>query len=240
MWTPPANVTQVGIALQGSAAYEPGSLTSPSDPRVQREPGEGTQVLAQWIKARWGLSQAGTRRGSSMSSPAQRADGTWRRRDLHEDGRAIDAMIGRDRAKGAQIANVMILFADKLGVQYLVFDGLEWSVARIGPAWEPIAGSQDRASMGRGVDLHEDHVHIELFSSAARDGQRMRAVLAEIDRALASAPLEAVRRASVQPTSSAPPVPALLIVVALLAALALASGSRQSRKGAVPRLSSRG
>jgi hypothetical protein len=222
MWTPPANVTQAGIALQGSAAYEPGSFTSPSDPQVQREPGEGTKVLAQWIKTRWGLTQAGARRSSSMSSPAQRADGTWRRRDLHEDGRAIDAMTGRDRAKGAQIANVMILFADKLGVQYLVFDGLEWSVARIGPAWEPIRGSRDRATLGRGADLHEDHVHIELFSSAARDGQRMRAVLVEIDRALANSPLETVRRGLNQQRSGPSPVPALLIVFALVVGVALA------------------
>lgn len=200
MWTPPPNVIDAGNAWQGIVPYTPGSMTSPTDPRVQREPGEGTKALAQWLQARWALTQAGTRRGSSMSSPAQRADGTWRRRDLHEDGRAIDAMTGRNKSKGYEIANTMALFADILGVQYLLFDGYEWSVARIGPAWEQMSTSQDREALGRAPDLHEDHVHIELTEDMARDGARMRAAIAEIERALAAAEsIERVQRSSSSP-----------------------------------------
>lgn len=223
MWTPPPNVIEAGNAWQGVVPYVPGSMTSPSDPRVQREPGEGTKALAQWLQARWGLTQAGTRRGSSMSSPAQRADGTWRRRDLHEDGRAIDAMTGRNKAKGYEIANLMALFAYRLGVQYLLFDGYEWSVARIGPAWERMSTSEDRAALGRAPDLHEDHVHIELTEQMSRDGDRMRAAIAEIERALdAAGSIDRIRRlhnaTEEQPSNHARTV-ALVVIVALVIAI---------------------
>lgn len=233
MWNPPANVVDAGNAWQGIVPYTPGSMTSPSDPRVQREPGEGTKALAQWLQARWGLTQAGTRRGSSMSSPARRADGTWRRRDLHEDGRAVDAMTGRNKAKGYEIANLMALFADRLGVQYLLFDGYEWSVARIGPAWERMDASQDRATLGRARDLHEDHVHIELTERMAADGDAMRSVIAEIERSLSAVgSIDRIRRMATVPEAAAqddddPPLILLVALVALVSAIAIALYKRR-------------
>lgn len=226
MWTPPPNVIAVGNALQGTILHSPGSMTSPESPRVQLEPGDGTKALAQWLQTRWGLTQAGTRRGSSMSSPAQRPDGTWRRRDLHEDGRAIDAMTGRAKTKGEEIADLVALFADRLGVQYVVFDGYEWSATRTGPAWERVQESADRAAWGREVDMHEDHVHIELTAAAARDGDRMRAAIAEIERAMAaSGNVSQIRRSfapTVRASEDGPSLAVLLVVIAIVAAIALA------------------
>lgn len=220
MWIPPQNVLDTGNALQGGFAYVPGSLTSPSDPRVQREPGDGTKALAEWIKRRWSLTQAGTRRGSSMSSPAQRPDGTWRRRDLHEDGRGIDAMIGRDKAKGYEIANAVALFAERLGVQYIIFDGFEWSVSMRGPAWERMSTSADRAALGRAPDPHEDHVHIELTPDGARDGARMAETLRAMDAALASGTVSSIRPSA--PTGTSTSMRKVLVILAVVVGLVLA------------------
>lgn len=185
MWTPTPETRERGIEAQGAFPLTPGSMTSPSDPIVQRAPGAGTVALATWIKERWGLSSVGMRRGASMSSPAQRADGTWRRRDHHEDGRALDAMTA-NRAAGDSIANFLVAWAVQLGVQYVVWDNYEWSVSLVGDAWEPMASSRDRAAWGRSPNPHSDHVHAELSIEAAADGPRMVAVLAEVERASAA------------------------------------------------------
>lgn len=176
-WEPSPEARMVGESLQGAYAYERGSMTSPTSSVVQRSPGAGTRALASFIRDRWSLSSAGMQRAASMSSSAQRADGSWRRRDLHEDGRAIDAMIGTDRAKGAAIADWCIINAANIGLQYLVFDGVDWCVSTVGAAFEPVPTSQDRAAWGRAVDYHRDHVHIELTSAMAADGDAMRAAL---------------------------------------------------------------
>jgi len=153
----------------------------PGDETIQLPVQPGTRALASWIKSRWSLSSVGTVRAASMSSPARRADGSWRRRDQHEEGRALDAMTS-NAAVGTEIAETIALWARELGVQYIAWRGREWCVSTIGPAWEAISDSKDRAALGRAVNAHNDHVHIELTPEGAANVDAISRVIAAIDR----------------------------------------------------------
>jgi len=179
-WAPSAEAIEAGNAAQGAIPYVRGATMSATDNVVQLPVQPGTRALADWVRRRWSLAEVGTRRAASMSSPARRADGSYRRRDQHEEGRALDAMTS-DAAKGAAIAETMVLHAAHLGVQYVVWSGLEWCSSSIGPAWELVSDSQDRAALGRAVNNHTDHVHIELTPAMAADGEAMRRALDAID-----------------------------------------------------------
>lgn len=70
-------------------------------------------------------------------------------RDPHEEGRAIDFMT-RNPEVGDPLANWLVLHAQDLGVQLVMWRGTEWSSSDRLPKFERIEGNP-----------HNDHVHME-------------------------------------------------------------------------------
>lgn len=175
-WNPPADVRARGERVRGAFPNVQGSpLTSDDLSQAQLPITPGVRALREYIANRWNVS-VGAPRGASIRKPARNADGQLRRRDVHEEGRALDVMI-RDRAQGDEVANWLASNALELGIQYLIWDRLELSSTTIGPAWEPYATSGDRDQWGRARNPHTDHVHVELSPRFAADGAAMRARL---------------------------------------------------------------
>ncbi len=175
-WNPPADVRARGERVRGAFPNVQGSnLTSDDPAAVQLPITPGVRALREYLANRWNVS-VGAPRGASIRRPVRNADGVLRRRDVHEDGRALDVMV-RDRAQGEAIANWLASNALELGIQYMIWDRLELSSSTVGPAWEPYGTSGDRAAMGRTPNPHTDHVHVELSPAFAADGVAMRARL---------------------------------------------------------------
>ncbi len=177
VWTPSPETERIGRGLQGQIPNIQGSrLTSDDLSRAQLPVQPGTRALASWVKARWGLSSVGTARGSSVQKPARLADGSLRRRDVHEEGRALDAMTA-NIAVGTEIAETLVSHARELGVQYVIWRRTEWSSSQIADAWEPYRGSSD----------HADHVHAEVTPSMAASAEAMAAAIRRVESAIADA-----------------------------------------------------
>lgn len=177
-WSPSPSVRARGDELQRAIPNVQGSqLESDDSARIQLPVAPGTRLLAAWVKARWGLSSVGMARGASIRRPARRADGALRRRDVHEEGRAIDAMTA-DVAKGTEIAEALVFYAAELGIQYLIWRRTEWSSSAYATAWEPYTGTSD----------HADHVHAEVTPAMAASESGMRAALARVDALMAGRP----------------------------------------------------
>lgn len=184
-WTPPPNVRAAGERLRGALPNVQGSQLVSDDVSVIQLPIQpGTRALREYLEARYRV-HVGAPRGPSVRKPLRRADGSLRRRDIHEEGRALDVMI-RNRAQGDEVANWVALNAVDLGVQYLIWNRVELSSSTVGDAWEPYTGPNP----------HTDHVHIELSPRWAADGAGMRARLGLPPREDANN-LEPVRGASV-------------------------------------------
>lgn len=176
-WQVPADLTAWGRSLQGRIPYVGASMLTSDDPaQAQLAVAPGVQELARWLVARFGLSSAGTRRGSAVRAPTRSAQGALRRRDLHEEGRAVDAMTS-NIAKGTQIANLLVRVAPQLGIQYVLWRGLEWGSGRSGAAWEVYTGRSP----------HTDHVHLEVTLAMASPAGPMRTALAALDAEIARA-----------------------------------------------------
>lgn len=177
-WTLPADVRAAGERLRGAVPNVQGSQLLSDDVSLAQLPIQpGTRALKEALAQRFGYA-IGDARGASVRKPLRRADGSLRKRDLHEEGRALDVMNERDRAGGERVANWLALNARDLGVQYIIFDGLELSSSLIGAAWEPYTGTNP----------HRDHVHVELSPAYAADGSGMRARLGLPPRANANEP----------------------------------------------------
>lgn len=175
-WNPPADVRARGERIRGAFPNVQGTpLTSDDPAAVQLPITPGARALREYIATRWNVS-VGAPRGGRARRPPRRDDGTLRRRDVHEEGRALDVMV-RTRALGDEIANWLASNALELGIQYMIWDRLELSSSLVGPAWEPYDTSGDRSAMGRARDPHTDHVHVELSPAFAADGAAMRARL---------------------------------------------------------------
>lgn len=170
VWTPPADVRAAGDAAQGTIPVRGGSPVEHDGAATQRPISPAVAALAAWTTGRPGIRSAGTRRSPAKPSTAGRV------RDLHEEGRAIDAMIAAPgtaagNAAGDALANLLVLHARELGVQLVIWARGEWSASRIGPAWESYAGPED----------HRDHVHFEITpDAAAQTADAMRARLAQL------------------------------------------------------------
>lgn len=194
VWTPSAEARAIGESLQGTIPNVQGSqLTSDDAAQIQLAIKPGVRVLASYIKERWRLSSAGMARGASIRRPARRDDGSLRRRDVHEEGRAIDAMIGSDLEKGRQIAEWCVINAGALGLQYVIWDRTEWSSSTYSTAFEAYTGTSP----------HTDHVHIEVSPSFAGDSERMRQTIFALTGTM-PAPLSG---GSATPATSRPPAP---------------------------------
>ena len=92
---------------------------------------------------------------------------------IHGAGRALDIFIplsggAADNTKGDAVANYLVKNANRLQIQYIIWDRTQWSAN----------GSNDRAYTG--PNPHIDHVHVEITEEAAgwRRGRRRRAVAA--------------------------------------------------------------
>lgn len=160
-------------------------LTSDDVAQVQLPITPAARALREYIAARWNVN-VGAPRGASVRKPLRNARGELRRRDIHEEGRALDVMVRG--ALGDEIANWLALHARELGLQYIIWDRVELSALPVGPAWEPYEGV---TQWGTPRDPHTNHIHVEISPAYAADGARMRRVLGMAPRsdANASAPV---------------------------------------------------
>lgn len=150
-WEPDAFTVARGNALQGVVPYAPGTEIAVDGEATQKAIPESVAAFAQWITTWPGIRSAGTRRSPAKPSTA------GRRRDLHEEGRAVDAMIAapntpEGNAAGDALSAFLVQNADRLGVQGLIWRRREWYASRSGAAWEAYDGG----------DPHTSHPHIEL------------------------------------------------------------------------------
>ncbi len=80
---------------------------------------------------------------------------------VHGTGRAIDVFIPTtggqaDNTRGDVVANWLVVNAQRLGVQYIIWDRTQWNGSRSG----------DKVSPYGGPHPHHDHLHVELNTSA--------------------------------------------------------------------------
>jgi hypothetical protein len=117
-----------------------------------------------------GFSSGGTSRSPAKPSTA------GRRRDIHEEGRAVDFMVEHvASAEGEALANWLLANAEAIGVQGIVWNRASWYPERSPRFRFPYTGSSE----------HRDHVHAELSEgAAARTPELMRAVLDSLPRSL--------------------------------------------------------
>lgn len=205
-WQPPPAVYQRGVALQGHIAHAFGSIVGPGE-QGQKPIAPGTQAMKQWISARFpGLfSSIGAARSPSSRWHVYDAANP-QRRDLHEEGRALDLM-SVDQAALERFANALVWHAQDIGLQYVLTRRREWSASRIGSAWEDYNGPSP----------HTDHVHMELSPSVAGDAAR---VVRALDAAYAAgwyAPTDASPASSPASTVAAGAAALLVGAAALVA-----------------------
>jgi len=175
-WDPPAEVRAAGEALQGQIPNVQGSVLERDGEATQLAVGPGGEVLARALARQPGVRSAGRERRPAKPSTA------GRRRDVHEEGRAIDVMLSsptsaEGRRVGAQLAGQLVTHARALGVQLVIYDGVEWSSSTSGPAWETYDGR----------DPHVSHVHVEVTPALATDAAAMARGVGEVWPAGASA-----------------------------------------------------
>ena len=148
VWNPPQAVIDAGNRSQ-----------SQYNPYRRIQSGEETQLRVWPAVKRFrdvvmtlfrGFSSGGMKR-----SP-RREPVVGRVRDPHEEGRAIDFMT-RNPSVGDPLANWLVLHANELGIQLVMWRGTEWSASSYLPKFERITGNP-----------HNDHIHIE-FNDTVRE-----------------------------------------------------------------------
>lgn len=82
------------------------------------------------------------------------------RMSMHGTGRALDIFIpmsngGADNTKGDLVANYLVLHAEELQIQYMIWDRTQWRAN----------GTNDR--LYTGPHPHNDHLHVEITTEAA-------------------------------------------------------------------------
>lgn len=165
-WEPDAFTVARGNALQHVIPNAQGSMIAVDGEATQKAVPPAVAAFAQWVSTWPGIRSTGTRRSPAKPSTAGRV------RDLHEEGRAVDAMIAApNTADGDAVGDALSAFlvqnADRLGVQGVIWRGREWYASRSGPAWE----------LYHGADPHTSHPHIELspvVASWGAEGMRRR------------------------------------------------------------------
>lgn len=136
--------------------YDDAPLARDVDPRyrsatrTQIPPGDGTRKLRNFLVAEFGIRQTYT---PGRSRP--HTDGS--RLDTHEAGQGIDLMTN-DAEQATRIAAWLADHAEELGLQCIIAFGNRWYSGR-----DP--GQRFRGY--EGVNLHTDHLHIELNRDGA-------------------------------------------------------------------------
>src|SRR5690606_19564267 len=82
---------------------------------------------------------------------------------VHGTGRAVDIFIptrygDADNAKGDPLANYLVVNAKKIGVQWIIWDRMNWGGNRSAPKLRAYTGPNP----------HIDHIHVELTPQGAR------------------------------------------------------------------------
>ncbi|MFN3199615.1 MAG: hypothetical protein ACE366_14515 [Bradymonadia bacterium] len=152
-WVPPSNVISAGnqqfVSYQGAR-----SCTRRSQP--------GAVFLGDYIRTHFGHLMNLRVDGRGVQIYNCRSVRSGSARSLHSEGRAIDIFIpmrgGKaDNAKGDIIANWLMANAQRIGVQYMIWDRSRYR-----------ASGSNRHRCYSGSYHHEDHIHIELSWAAAR------------------------------------------------------------------------
>lgn len=170
VWTPDAFTWERGVALQGRIPYAPGTAIAVDGEATQRPISPAVAAFAAWVASWPGIRSVGKARSPAKPSTAGRV------RDVHEEGRALDAMIAapgtpEGNATGDALAAFLVENADRLGVQGVIWRRREWYASRSGAAWEDY----------HGPDSHTSHPHIELSPAVAGESvDAMRARIAAV------------------------------------------------------------
>lgn len=149
-WTPGAFTRARGVALQGRIPTAFGTAIAVDGEATQKPVPPAVAAFAAWVGALPGFRSGGTRRSPAKPSTAGRV------RDVHEEGRAVDAMVldpasSEGIAAGTRLVEFVVENADALRVQGVIWRGTEWYASRSGPAWEDYDGA----------DAHTSHPHVE-------------------------------------------------------------------------------
>lgn len=165
-WEPDAFTVARGNAFQGVIPYAGGTALAADGETTQKPVLPAVEAFGRWVASWPGIRSAGMRRSPAKPSTAGRV------RDIHEEGRAVDAMIAAPNtaagnAAGDALSAFLVQNADRLGIQGIIWRGREWYASRSGAAWEPYDGG----------DSHTSHPHIEfspIVASWGADGMRQR------------------------------------------------------------------
>lgn len=103
--------------------------------------------LRDYARNQWGLSNIGGYADRNVAGTNKKSD--------HGSYRALDFMVGNDRAKGDQIANYVINNHDKFGVKYVIWYDRIWSPGR---GWRPYRHPSGNTS--NPTLQHRDHPHV--------------------------------------------------------------------------------
>lgn len=149
-WQPPPDV--VAIGQQSPVPYVGGSEVQAGEASQKSVP-DAVKAFRNMISP---LHPTVTSGGMRRSPTKPNTPG--RRRDLHEEGRAVDFMT-TDIPDGTSLANWLVRHSAELGVQLVIWDGTQWYTStnpRIA-RWQRYTGNNG----------HRDHVHVELSPSTA-------------------------------------------------------------------------
>jgi hypothetical protein len=156
-WSPPKQVRDAGaaqfIAYADAPAWEGGKNCGGS-----LHP--GTRELGDFLKANF-AGKVSSYGGYACRQNTANAAKT----SVHGTGRALDVFIPlsngqADNGKGDEVANWLVVNAQAIGVQYIIWDRMSWGGSRKG----------DKLSGYSGPHPHHDHIHLELtHEGAARE-----------------------------------------------------------------------
>jgi hypothetical protein len=153
-WVIPANVAAIGdqqyVAYTGAGSWSGGANCGGGLLAGTRELGDYLKVTFSGITSYGGYACRPNTANTSQLS-------------VHGTGRAIDVMIptvGGDanNAAGDRVANFLVENAEKIGIQFIIWDRNSWGASR----------GQPKLRSYTGPVPHIDHLHVELSPEGAR------------------------------------------------------------------------
>jgi hypothetical protein len=150
-WTLPSDVAEAGAKV--SLPYDDAPLwTGAAACSGELKP--GGHVLGRYLRDRF------TSVSSVGGYACRRNTADTARLSVHGTGRALDVFIPKigkapDDAQGDHVANWLVMHAQEIGVQLIIWDRSIWRA------------NGTNASLYGGPVAHEDHLHVELTVSAA-------------------------------------------------------------------------